>query len=206
MTNFDVNFWDGENERGFEFFLTKHQQMVLRIALGNHMGPATSSGSQTLNRTFFWAKNLCAQICINCEILHAHTKSHYFFIFTTIPILLHDDIKCILTCPAANFGCQTLEETSLTSKLPAIMFWFCTKLIFFQRYFVSFQRMQYWELIQYHCAFIRVCSIPVMPRNPVSKLQKLRSLQSKQFFLLNLGHKIAIFRTCFAKFGQDAIL
>ena len=129
-----------------------------------------------------------------------------FFIFATIPILLHDDIKCILTCPAANFGCQNLEETSLTSKLPAIMFWFCTKLIFFQRYFESFQRMQYWELIQYHCAFIRVCSIPIMPRNPVSKLQKLRSLQSKQFFLLNLGHKITIFRTCFAKFGQDAIL
>ena len=88
MPNFGVNFWDGENERGFDFFLTKHQQMVLRIALGNHMGPATSSGSQTLNRTFFWAKNLCAQICINCEILHAHTKSHYFFYFCNHPNII----------------------------------------------------------------------------------------------------------------------
>ena len=67
---FGVNFWDGENQRGIDFFVTKHPLVLLRHVSKHHCEPAVQFWGQNLDRTFFLGKNMCAHIYIYCQILH----------------------------------------------------------------------------------------------------------------------------------------
>ncbi len=67
---FDVNLWDGENQRGIDFIVPKHLLLLLRIVSEHNVGPAVQFWGRTLDKTFFKGKNLCANIYIYCPILH----------------------------------------------------------------------------------------------------------------------------------------
>ena len=61
---FDVNFWDGENQRGIDFIVTKHLLVLWHIVSEHHLGPAVQFWGQTLDKTFSLGKNMCANIYI----------------------------------------------------------------------------------------------------------------------------------------------
>ena len=80
------------------------------------------------------------------------------------------------------------------------------KLHYFLPALKSLVRVHYCKYLKCYCIFIIHWGIPVWPRNPVDKLQKLPPQQPKPFFVPNSGPKSAIFRACVQMFDKNTML